>query len=76
MDHSPLTLLIVGIVWVVSIIAGVTLIRGALADHKAVEGSWMHRAAGELRFRLRLAAGAGLLTWVVLGMIWMITNWR
>lgn len=76
MNHSPLTLLIVGIVWLVSIVAGVTIIRGALADHKAAEGSWMRRAAGELRFRLRLAAGAGLLTWVILGMIWLITNWR
>jgi hypothetical protein len=76
MDHSPLTLFIVGIVWLVSIIAGVTMIRGALADHKPVGRSWMHRAAGELRFRLRLAAGAGLLAWVILGMIWMISNWR
>lgn len=76
MDHSPLTLLIVGIVWLVSIVAGITMIRGALADHKTAESTWVRRAAGELRFRLRLAAGVGLLTWVILGVIWMITNWR
>lgn len=79
MEQSPWSLVFVGVVWVISLTAGVTLIYRALADYRRSAGSaghsWARRAGSELRFRLRLAAGAGLIVWVILGLIWLATNW-
>ena len=61
-------------VWVASGLAGLAFIRGALKDRSTGQNSRLGRAANEVRFRLRLAAGIGLVLWVLSGILWALSH--
>jgi hypothetical protein len=65
-------------VLVLSFIVGVSFIRQAFIEKTRTRtGTSIIRKAGEeIMFRLRLAAGAGLLMWVMTGAAWLFINWK
>jgi hypothetical protein len=74
MELTPVTLTLLILVWISSALAGIALIRVALLERAGRSRFFVRRAAYEIRFRLRLAAGVGLLTWVLLGILWFIAR--
>jgi hypothetical protein len=73
MNQDLATQLIMLIVWVISLVAGITFIRQAFLENKARQ-SKLENAVNEIKFRLRLAMGLGLVIWVIGGIVWMLTN--
>jgi hypothetical protein len=73
MNQGFASQLIMLIVWVISLVAGITLIRQAFLENKARQ-SRLENAVNEIKFRLRLAMGLGLVIWVIGGIVWMLTN--
>lgn len=73
MNQDFATQLIMLIVWVISLVAGITFIRQAFLENKARQ-SKLENAVNEIKFRLRLAMGLGLVIWVIGGIVWMLTN--
>ncbi len=61
-----------------SLVVGVSFVRQAFAGKAApARGmSKVRKFSKEVQFRLRLAAGAGLLVWVLSGLVWLVINWR
>ena len=74
MNQDPATLLIMLIVWTISLVAGVMFIRQAFRENKA-RHSKLENAVNEIKFRLRLATGLGLVIWVIGGIVWVLINW-
>jgi hypothetical protein len=73
MSQDVATQIIMLIVWVISLVAGITFIRQAFLENKARQ-SKLENAVNEIKFRLRLAMGLGLVIWVIGGIVWMLTN--
>jgi len=73
MSQDVVTQIIMLIVWVISLVAGITFIRQAFLENKARQ-SKLENAVNEIKFRLRLAMGLGLVIWVIGGIVWMLTN--
>ncbi len=73
-----ITLVILIGVLVLSFLVGTSFIRQALVE-KARPGtglSKLRRVSKEIQFRLRLAAGAGLVIWAISGSLWLVINWK
>lgn len=74
MQSTPTTLVTLVIVWAASILAGLAFIISAIRERRSEKKSMLHRAAYEVRFRLRLAAGLALIIWVVSAVVWALTH--
>ena len=74
MKSNPATLATLIVVWSASVLAGLALIVSAVRERRSEKKSMLHRAAYEVRFRLRLAAGLALILWVVSAVVWAWTH--
>lgn len=74
MNQNFATQLVMLIVWIISLAAGITFIRQAFRENKARQ-SKLESAVSEIKFRLRLAMGLGLVIWVIGGIVWVLINW-
>jgi hypothetical protein len=63
------------IVWTISLVAGILFIRQAFRENKARQ-SKLEQTVNEIKFRLRLAMGLGLVIWVIGGIVWVLLNWN
>lgn len=76
MSQQPVTLVILGIVWLFSVVGGVQFILNAFREQRLPRSaSRLGKVYDEAKFRLRLAAGLALLLWVISGIIWIATHW-
>jgi hypothetical protein len=69
-------LIVIGVL-AVSFLVGASFIRQAYME-KIRPGtglSKIRKASKEIQFRLRLAAGAGMLIWFITGVVWLMINW-
>ena len=73
-EQNTITFIFMIIVWGASGLAGLAFIWRALKDRAADQESGLRRAANEVRFRLRLAAGIGLVLWVISGILWVLSH--
>ena len=74
MEQNLITYIFMFLVWGASGLAGLAFIWRALKDRTANQDSRLQQAANEVRFRLRLAAGIGLVLWVISGILWVLTH--
>ncbi len=72
MEQNTSTLILLLIVWLASGIAGILFIREALKQKRSADPSILRRAMNEAKFRLQLAAGIGLILWVISAVVWAI----
>ncbi|MEI7846679.1 MAG: hypothetical protein WCK35_12835 [Chloroflexota bacterium] len=63
------------LVWLVSALAGVSFIKQAITENSRRQPSrgWRKFLQG-IRFRLTLAAGIGLILFVISGVVWVLYN--
>jgi hypothetical protein len=76
MEKNITNIVVLSAVWVISLVAGIALVRQALREQPESIRPRMKRLAKEIGKRLKLAAGVGLLAWVASGLIWVLINWR
>ena len=75
MSQSPLTLLILGIVWIISLIGGIQFIINGIKEKRKLQvNSRLGQVYNEAKYRLRLAAGLALILWVLSGVVWIATH--
>jgi hypothetical protein len=72
MDESTLKWASLVFMWVVSLAAGISLVRSAFNNLPQPGLSRLQAVLGEIRFRLRLVAGIVLLFWVIGGVFWVL----
>ena len=75
-DKNLSSLLLLLGVWLLSALAGLSFIYQALKENGQRRQSGVRKILQEIRFRLRLAAGTGLLIWVVIGVLWAFLVWQ
>jgi phosphotransferase system glucose/maltose/N-acetylglucosamine-specific IIC component len=60
-------------VWIVSAVAGVSLLYSAFHDKSPVPSKkGLRKFFREVRFRLFFAMGTGLILWVISGIVWIV----
>lgn len=74
MNQNPASLLVMLTVWVISLVAGIMFIRQAFRENQN-RHSKLKGIVNEIKFRLRLAMGLGLVIWVIGGIVWVLINW-
>jgi hypothetical protein len=69
-------LIVIGVL-AVSLLVGASFICQAFMEkaHPGTGLSKIRKVSKEIQFRLRLAAGAGLLIWFITGVVWLLVNW-
>ena len=74
---NPLTLITIILVWVISGIAGVSFLRQAARDNsQKVKLSWWRKYLHGVRLRFLYLMGILLIGWVIVGVFWVILNYR
>jgi hypothetical protein len=62
------------LVWVVSVLAGISFLHQALTDKSRPASRGWRKFLRAARVRLTFAAGIGLILWVISGVIWVLAN--
>ena len=76
MSRSPVTFVLLAIIWGITALAGVSFLRGAANDKRKPPAKGVRAIVAEVKFRLKLAAGAALLLIVIMGVAWLALNWQ
>jgi hypothetical protein len=74
--HNPATIVILAFIWGVTALAGLSFLRGAYQEKLKPPAKGVRAVVLEVKFRLKLAAGAGLLLTVIGGVVWLALNWN
>ncbi|HEY3312858.1 MAG TPA: hypothetical protein VGK00_14555 [Anaerolineales bacterium] len=75
MQNQPWSVLLpLILVWLVSTLAGISFLRSALTNPPRPDARGWKKLIQQARFRLALAAGIGLLLWVLSGVVWILFN--
>jgi hypothetical protein len=74
--HSPFTVVILAFIWGATALAGLSFLHGAYKDRQKPPAKGVRGVVLEVKFRLKLAAGVGLLLTVIGGVAWLALNWR
>ena len=76
MGNNPATVVILAFIWGVTALAGLSFLHGAYKEKMKPPAKGVRAVVLEVKFRLKLAAGAGLLLTVITGMVWLALNWN
>ena len=71
MGNNPATLVILAFIWGVTALAGLSFLQSAFKEKRKPPAKGVRAVVQEVKFRLKLAAGAGLLLTVITGVVWL-----
>lgn len=75
MQAKSLSMLLpVVLVWLVSLLAGISFLISAAKEKNRPPVKGWRKFLQELRFRLSFAAGTALILWVISGVFWVLIN--
>ncbi len=75
MTRTPATLIMLGVTWLIFLVAGLSLIWQAIMVKSSPAKSKLHGFVNEVKFRLRFATGVVLVLLVLSGAVWLLMNW-
>ena len=75
MGHNPALLVLLAFIWGVTALAGLSFLHGAFKEKLKPPAKGVRAIVLEIKFRLKLAAGVGLLLTVIAGVVWLALNW-
>ena len=71
MKNNPATFVLLALIWGAMAMAGLSFLHGAYKEKTKPPAKGVRAVALEVRFRLKLAAGVGLLLMVMVGAVWL-----
>ena len=75
MGNQPATLIILAFICGVTALAGLSFLHGAYKEMRKPPAKGVRAFILEVKFRLKLAAGVGLLLTVIGSVVWLALNW-